>query len=234
MSAPTLATVTEDDIDALLELDEEEFAEVIAGTLGAPSSHEDWQCLIHPSVLGRTITAIGDLIQVVQNEAGRINTRLNDHSDGHARLGSDEYRRFQRARADLVSRKVMLAARLAQAKEARRVQYIAEQAERGALKAEQSEKDRAHIEHLEAGVTLSRNAVRVLACAIQRHRLDAIASGLAPEPHDRALWSVLDRVVVPLGKGQATVTELLGQGLWTEQPEDAAAGCTEPVSQAGA
>lgn len=54
-----------------------------------------------------------------------------------------------------------------------------------------------------------------LACAINRHRLATVAAGLDPEPHDRALWAHLE-VLIPYNGGRATLNEMIGRGVWTD------------------
>lgn len=76
----------------------------------------------------------------------------------------------------------------------------------------------AHLAGEERNAKLARDAVRRLALAIRRHRSRVIAGELEPEPQDLELWSILDRVQLPLGDEVATLTEILNRGSWIDKP----------------
>lgn len=58
-----------------------------------------------------------------------------------------------------------------------------------------------------------RSAVGVLAAAVHVHRLAAVEAGFEAEPHDRALWSVLATLTVPVDGEDVQLDEALGRGL---------------------
>lgn len=65
-----------------------------------------------------------------------------------------------------------------------------------------------------AEVTASRNVLRELAEAVLAHQQTTRDLGVDPEPHDRELWSALDRLVVPLNDGTDTLRHLITEGAW--------------------
>jgi hypothetical protein len=63
---------------------------------------------------------------------------------------------------------------------------------------------------------------RTLALAVNAHRLACVAADLAPEPHDVALWDLLDDLRLP-GDGDhaesLTLAEAVLRGIWREAPD---------------
>jgi hypothetical protein len=196
-----------EDIAALLDLDDEEFTDVV---LTSFRIEEDWKLLLAPEVIGRTLSALGDLQTRAQQRCDDLHVKL--HSSAGWRQVD-----VKRALGKATSHRKVVEVRKGLARQAQRDINRA----RNDARTEAKEVRRtARLPELERETMAVRDAVRLLTLAIQRHRLAAVDSGLTPEPADRALWAVLDEVKVPLGPGLATLTEILGRGSWTE-PIDA-------------
>jgi hypothetical protein len=75
-------------------------------------------------------------------------------------------------------------------------------------------KRRNHLAFSERQVREARGLVARLATGIQEHRLAALASGFAPEPHDRALWALLSQLSMEFQKTSLTLDEAIGRGFW--------------------
>ncbi|WP_344613318.1 hypothetical protein [Dactylosporangium salmoneum] len=177
----------EDDIEALLDLDNDDFAGVISDALfyavGPVEKEPDWQCLFHPDVVKRTYEA---LIEAKRATEANLTAAKKSRNQGALNV--------ERRRWDAIELRLKQA-RGSQAK---------------------SPRD-AHIELQERNAREARNAVRLLAVAIHRHRLAAVAAALDPEPADRALWATLDEVQIAFRDSMVTLTEMLGTGVWTEE-----------------
>lgn len=65
----------------------------------------------------------------------------------------------------------------------------------------------------------SRDLVRRLACAIADHQ-DATSGHSAPSTADLELWAVLDRERIPVGGGDASLTEMLSTTWFDADPTD--------------
>lgn len=66
--------------------------------------------------------------------------------------------------------------------------------------------------------TRLRGTVRQLAVAVYEHRNAVVAAGLAPEPHDLALWDLLDEIELPADTDDPkTLAALLVSGVWHAQ-----------------
>lgn len=63
-----------------------------------------------------------------------------------------------------------------------------------------------------------RTAVRQLAVAVAVHQQVSARDGFDPEPHDQALWRVLEEAEVPSYGRMVPVAQLLEDGIW-RQPE---------------
>lgn len=62
---------------------------------------------------------------------------------------------------------------------------------------------------------LTRTALRALTTAVRRHQTASADAGISPEPHDVALWSTLDSLVVPSGERMCVLSDMLADGTWS-------------------
>jgi hypothetical protein len=63
-----------------------------------------------------------------------------------------------------------------------------------------------------------REALACLAAAVELHRLECKAAGMAPEPHDQRLWSLLEDLVV--AEDGRTAQDMVRAGHWQVRPDE--------------
>lgn len=194
----------EEDVAALLDLDDEDFAEVVVTAFRV---EEDWQLLLDPGVIDRTVSILEELQIQAQQKQDDLHELVHSLGDGWKRT------RAKQALGKATSHRKTVDVRKGMA---RRAQRAINQNRNAALLAEKQERRVARLPQLEQECEETREAVRLLTLAIQRHRLDAVGDELSPEPGDRRLWAVLDEVAIPYGTGSSTLTEMLARGSWTE------------------
>lgn len=89
------------------------------------------------------------------------------------------------------------------------------------LTARQAEAHKAAYEAHQLRLAFDRNHGRRLAArlarGIARHKAATAVAGLDPEPHDEALWSLLETETVPLGDDMVSAGEMLRRGIWRDE-----------------
>ncbi|MER7280361.1 hypothetical protein ABT369_38590 [Dactylosporangium sp. NPDC000244] len=222
----TLNTPTNDqtppteDIEALLDISDEEFEDVLTEALmqanGPTSQEPDWQCLLAPEVINRTSRVMGLLSVRVQGQLSEVNSKLDLHLDRR------ELTATRKVRSGLLLFRSRLISRGTEAKEIRRKLNLAKSGTAASAEATVPNPPRDdrladHVSLMERNAREARDIVRLLTLAIHQHRLSAVEAGLTPEPADRELWRTLDEVQLGLGGRSITLTEMLGTGVWTEE-----------------
>jgi len=76
---------------------------------------------------------------------------------------------------------------------------------------------KAHAKMVEADRNDGRRLAVRLAVGIAQHRAACAIAGLEPEPHDKALWSLLDSERVGYGDQVVTPAEMLERGIWRNE-----------------
>lgn len=199
----------------LADMGDEQLADFIARHLGPDEPDEIWDALTQPGVTERSRSVLTSLMSDVNNQLATEAARM----DALPRLEPEEYRRIRREhsarRARMLGFKRLAERRLRQVKDAEaasRRQKLPDQAGR----AKQVQTDHAAL--MERHARAHRDAVRLLALAINTHRQAVITAGITPEKTDLDLWAVLDDVSVPYQGGSATVAEMLTEGPWCDAP----------------
>jgi hypothetical protein len=176
----------------------------------------DWPLLLRPESIERVLSAVAALRIALEREASRLHGHMHtvpsDNAKRTARRSIAQIKSRQRQLRILTGQAVEVKRRVAQGRQA-----ALEEAARVRKEASRIRIRSDHAAHSEQQLADTREAVRQLTLAIQRHRLAAVEAALTPEPADRQLWSILDEVKVPYGTGVATLTEMLGSSAWREQ-----------------
>lgn len=182
---------TPEDIADLVAMDSWEYRGLIVESLldGDP---DDWVAFMTGAARVKTYRALYELGRGLTQEAERARTNLGPRQRS-ARLGQI------RALRDQIHRWVELKKSFSSIEH----QAHLEKADLEKVK-RRAEQD-----------SLFGEAAMLLAAAIQRHRYAAANSGLEPEPADRELWAVLDRVQVPSTRfGQQPIGRALTGKNW--------------------
>jgi hypothetical protein len=204
ISSPFTTTTTvpssdeiDDDVDYLLDLDAAEFAELVCRNVGLGGLDRTWQALLHPDLVMDTKTVIAERITEVNS---RIAGRLPWAEDRTANGDFDRWRDSARREiTDLTRRQNQVKNAAREVDLAERMSHMPKAAQRYATETVSLRKrltDRcAEVDQLNV-------LVRALAQAVNGHRLASIGAGLDPEPHDVALWDVLDELRLPSRRGE--------------------------------
>lgn len=70
-------------------------------------------------------------------------------------------------------------------------------------------------------LVVQKHLVKELALAVDAHRLACVGLDLAPEPHDVALWDMLDELRLPDrdGRGSPSLAEMIAAGWWKHETQ---------------
>jgi hypothetical protein len=187
-----------DDPRTLLDLNDGEFRRVIDAFL-FPAGDDAWSDLLAAPVAQRTHDTLTVMLTQVEadltSRAAELETFRQD-CWARGRAGTDDWFAARAEHEDWRRRAV--------------------RAKQAILRRKRAAKEAAYAARTEEHHAQSRyrTAVRQLAVAIAEHRRASAAGGFDPEPHDRALWQVLDQVEVPHYGRLTPVGGLLDDGVW--------------------
>lgn len=191
-----------DDPRALLDLSDRDFRRVIDNFL-FPAGDDAWPDLLAPPVAQRTHDTLTAMLTEVDAELTSKTADLEQFRQECWARGQDGKRDWFTAQAEYQDWR----RRAIRAKQSvTRRKRAAKEAARTARVEEASSRDR------------YRTAVRRLAVAVAVHQQVSARDGFDPEPHDQALWRVLEEVEVPSYGRMVPVAQLLEDGVW-QQPE---------------
>ncbi len=185
---------SDEDIVDLNAMDSFELRALIAESL-IDGDDEDWVALVTMPIRARTFRALHELKLELRREAERARALTGEGRS--VRLAQVRNRR------DQIHRWIELGKAFTAADhQAHLLQVQQEKAAR--IRAQES-----------ANQSDFGEAALLLAAAIKRHYYAAMTAGLEPEPSDRDLWSVLDRIMVPSTRqGQIPVHAALTNKNW--------------------
>jgi len=204
-------TETTQTIEALNDLDSEDFARLVGAQLGKEAPEQLWAALLDPSLIDRTqgvLTTIkADVTgQLATNKAALAEYQQECFAQGaegkaayFARVGEDAS--WRRRTLGYLS---LLEKRLAQVKAQRRVAFTAKAAKPSAsiqklaseAKAEARQRTAAAEQNGPKRRRHNKHTLFILAYAVRKHQEECDARDIKPEPHDLDLWELLDELTV--------------------------------------
>jgi len=179
------ASAIDEDVDFLLGMGADQFRTFVLAHLGRDEPERIWTALCHPDVVARTSAVLRDKTADV-DQTLRARRQAIDQQRAAFGAGGLDPAAWRQAHADYRDwhRRTLRFSRLLQARTAQvRTAQVrtARQPRPGPVEPAAGGDDFATL-------------LRTLTQAVNTHRLASIRAGLEPEPHDQALWGLLDQL----------------------------------------